>query len=416
MWSDKVTMSGGIQENGFGYALSKFLVNFGVRSYFGHVTIHGRENLPQGESYILAPNHQNAFLDALSILYLNRCRPTVFLARADIFSNPTAARILNFLKIMPVYRSRDGRKKVLEQNDETMEQSISVVVDRVPFCMMAEGTHNDCHRLLPLKKGLFRIALEAQNRIGEERPVYIVPVGIDYEDYRRSGRGVVMNVGKPISMLDFLPKYRKSQAVAVNKVLERTRLEMIEKMHHIESKDFYTLFYEYSRLYAEVRCANRILPSRATWERFELRRRATKSLELREKEQFETLMNLPEEIRNLRKRKRISRNRNFRRATVIVLILAVSTVLSLFFGWQILLATVLASPVSFLPTHLLFRNNEDPQFAGSLNFATHFFLNLAYFAVMTVLVFALQGWMFGMAMLAIGIFGWRFGSSLAFPR
>lgn len=409
-------MSSEIQKSNLGYSILKFLVSFGLRSYFGHITVHGRENLPHGESYILAPNHQNAFLDALSVLYLNRCRPTVFLARADIFSSPAAARILGFLKMMPVYRSRDGRGKVLERNGEIMEKSVSAVIGKVPFCMMAEGTHNDCHRLLPLKKGMFRIALEAQNRLGEERPVYIVPVGIDYEDYRRSGRGVVLNVGSPVSMLDFLEKYRKSQAVAVNQVLERMRSEMTDKMHHIESEDFYALFYEYSRVYAEVESGTHLLPGRASWERFELRRKATESLELRRKEHPETLADLPEEINGLQKRRRITGNRNFRRSLALVMVFAAAVSLSCFCGWQVLLAVLLASPVSFLPTHLLFRNNGDPQFIGSLNFATQFSLNLVYLVVMTSVVFLLQGWKFGIVMFVIGLLGWRYGSSMALPR
>ena len=409
-------MSKKIQKSNLSYILPKFIVNFGIRSYFGHIAIRGKKNLPKGESYILAPNHQNAFLDALAILYLNKCRPTVFLARADIFSNTTAAKILRYLKIMPIYRSRDGGKKVLEQNDQIIEDAISVVTDKVPFCMMAEGTHNSRRRLLPLKKGLFRIALESQKRIGEERPVYIVPVGIDYEDFTRSGRGVVINIGKPISMLEFLPKYRKAQAVAINKVLERTRTSLMDKMHHIESKDFYEQFYHFSTLYAEVKCKNHLLPSNATLERFDLRRKATKALELREKERFDTLISIPKELRGFQKRKKITRSHNFRRSIMLLLILVATITLSCIFNWQVLLATLLACPIPFLPTHLLFRKNDDPQFIGSLNFATQFLLCLFYVLIMTVLVFVLQGWKFGLLMLALGLLAWRCGSSLAMPR
>ena len=60
-------MSAPIYHNGIGYRLAKHTVNFGLRAYFGHIITKGSENLPH-TPYILAPNHQNAFLDALLML------------------------------------------------------------------------------------------------------------------------------------------------------------------------------------------------------------------------------------------------------------------------------------------------------------------------------------------------------------
>ena len=53
----------------------------------------------------------------------------------------------------------------------------------VPVCMFPEGRHRPAHSLLPLGKGVMRAAVAANDRFGKERPVYIVPVGIEYGDF-----------------------------------------------------------------------------------------------------------------------------------------------------------------------------------------------------------------------------------------
>ena len=54
--------------------------------YYGKVEINGKENIPRGEPVIFAPNHQNALMDALIVLF-SAPQDVVFLARADIFNN-----------------------------------------------------------------------------------------------------------------------------------------------------------------------------------------------------------------------------------------------------------------------------------------------------------------------------------------
>ena len=58
----------------------------------------------------------------------------VFVARADIFRNKRIAKILNWLKIMPIRRMRDGASEVLK-NDETENRAIETLRTGVPFCI-----------------------------------------------------------------------------------------------------------------------------------------------------------------------------------------------------------------------------------------------------------------------------------------
>ena len=148
-----------------------------LQAYREHEII-GLENIPDNASIILAPNHTNALMDALVILSMNKPYK-VFVARADMFKVRLFAKILTFLKIMPIMRIRDGVDEV-KKNQETIDKSVSVLNDGIPFCILPEGTHRAQHSLLPLGKGIFRIGLQAQEQLGDTRDVCIVPVGIEY--------------------------------------------------------------------------------------------------------------------------------------------------------------------------------------------------------------------------------------------
>ena len=52
--------------------------------YYRRVIVVGRENINPDDYLIFAPNHQNALMDALAVLFTLK-RPLIFLARADIF-------------------------------------------------------------------------------------------------------------------------------------------------------------------------------------------------------------------------------------------------------------------------------------------------------------------------------------------
>lgn len=400
-----------IYSNGVFYRLVKHTVNFGLRAYFGNIVIKGRENLPSDGSYILAPNHQNAFLDALMILQINKLRPTVFVARADIFGNALADKVLHFVKIMPVYRARDGRKS-LEKNDITFEKSLQVLLHNVPFCIMAEGTHNDRRQLLPLKKGMFRIAFAAQQKLGD-KPLYIVPVGLDYESYDTSGNSSIINIGQPIAMKDYIESYQDNNALAINKIKEDLRVAMTAQMHQIDSTEHYDEFYLLSKLYADAR--GKEFGRETTWLKFELRRKMSQKLDRLEQYNPQNTSDLAKEISDtstLCSAYGVDSNRLFEtknKVAVVVgtILLAGIPVAIALLNWRLLVMLLLLCPIPFLPTRLLFRNQSDPQFVGSLNFAVQFVLVLLYLLAMTITVGLLQGWGYAAAALVAGIAVWR---------
>jgi len=166
---------------------------------FKKIEINGEENIPEKGAFILSPNHVNTLLDALVILALMQGREVAFAARADIFKKPLVAKILNFLRIMPINRIRDGVDS-LSENEKTFATAVKTLKTGMPFCMFPEGRHSQEPGLLPLRKGIARIALRASSELDE--PVYLIPVGLVYEDYENYRTSVQINVGEPITIGD----------------------------------------------------------------------------------------------------------------------------------------------------------------------------------------------------------------------
>lgn len=242
-------MEKNIQDYDFLYDFLRYYVDFSFKLAYQRVEYRGLENIPKDGAVIFAPNHTNGLQDALAILAIDH-GPKVFVARADIFKKSALRKILTFLKIMPILRKRDGMEN-LGQNDAIMEKASQVLMDKVPFCIMAEGTHRPKHSLLPLLKGIFRIALKADSHIAGRMPVYIVPVGVEYGSYYRFRSSLLVNVGEPFDV----SAYRNAHA-------EMSDAELLHSMREILTGRMQdTIFYvpddeDYEAMLTICRCVS----------------------------------------------------------------------------------------------------------------------------------------------------------------
>ena len=204
-----------IYENGWWYDHLRYITDAYIRASYRKMVFEGLDKIPADGALIFAPNHCCALMDPLAMLIMAH-EPMVFVARADIFANPLIAKVLTFLKIMPINRIRDGFRSVAH-TAEAIEKSVEVLNNKVRFCILSEGTHRPMHSLLPIGKGIARVACGA----AESQPdkVYIVPVGLEYGDYFRFRTTLQVRVGDPIdvkALLDSMPE-----------ALERERMDAI---------------------------------------------------------------------------------------------------------------------------------------------------------------------------------------------
>lgn len=157
---------------------------------------NGLEKIPTGGAVIYASNHCCTLMDPL-VLSCKDCQPISFGARADIFRKPLAAKLLRFVKMVPLARARDGRDAVLG-NVGIFQEVVDTVCHGVPFCLYPEGTHFPGHELHPLKSGISKIALLAAEKSGG--PAYIVPVGLVYDSFYDFMEDVRINIGDPLEV------------------------------------------------------------------------------------------------------------------------------------------------------------------------------------------------------------------------
>jgi 1-acyl-sn-glycerol-3-phosphate acyltransferase len=223
-----------------GYYLLSAWASFIFHLFYKRIYVFGKENIPKGCPVIYAPNHQNAVMDPLAVLFTQR-RPTVFLARADVFKGKRTASFLASLKILPVYRQRDGVEN-LSKNDGVFDATVKVLKENKPVCLMAEGNHGNQNKLRPLVKGMFRIALSAQESIADkQKGVQIVPVGLYYHDYAKFNQKLVVNYGKPISIDDYYERYKEKPALTLNQLRADLAEKMSEQMIDIQTDTYYNM-------------------------------------------------------------------------------------------------------------------------------------------------------------------------------
>lgn len=214
-----------IYDKDFGYTLLKPIVDWNLKHSYRKVEVKGKENVPTDGAVIIAPNHCNTLMDALVILRAFD-DPTVFGARADIFNKPLIAKIMYFLRILPMVRQRDGLRNVLK-NNQTQEVIVATLENGVRFCMYPEGRHRPAHSLQTLGKGTFRAALAANAKFGDRMPVYIVPTGIEYGDYFRYRSTSLVTFGKPINVTEFVKSQNVENEV---QLIEPLRKELAARM------------------------------------------------------------------------------------------------------------------------------------------------------------------------------------------
>ena len=210
------------------YDILRPIVDWNVFQSYRRAAVVGQENIPADGAVILAPNHCNTLMDALVILRANK-KETVFGARADMFNIKLVAKIMFFLRILPMVRQRDGLRNVLK-NKDTEEIIVETLEHGVPFCIFPEGKHRAAHSLQVLGKGVFRAALSANAKFGDKKPVYIVPVGIEYGDYFRYHSTSLVTYGKAINVTEFVKSLEVENEA---QMIEPLRKELTKRMSEL---------------------------------------------------------------------------------------------------------------------------------------------------------------------------------------
>ena len=212
-------------------------MRFGFWLTHKKIVVTGRQFIPKGKPIIFAPNHQNALMDPLALACTNM-HQSVWLARADIFKSKTVSSILKYLKLLPVYRIRDGKDN-LSNNEEIFAQVIQLLENKQTIALFPEAAHSGKRQMLPHKKAIPRIALEAEAKNKFKLDLQIIPVGITYNHYWKFNRSLIVQYGKPIEIGQFRDEYLENPQKTMLDLRDQIYRKLVPLILQIESKTHY---------------------------------------------------------------------------------------------------------------------------------------------------------------------------------
>ncbi len=161
------------------YKFGKVVVS-GVFHLLFRVRVEGKENLTEGENYLVCSNH----VSNLDPPMLGVCLPfqTRYMAKKELFRNKLFGGLIRALGAFPVKRERGDLGAI--------KTALSVLKSGSSLVMFPEGGRSDGVTLRRGKHGAALVALKSD--------VKILPVGISggYRPFRKT----FVRIGKPIDL------------------------------------------------------------------------------------------------------------------------------------------------------------------------------------------------------------------------
>jgi 1-acyl-sn-glycerol-3-phosphate acyltransferase len=390
-------MSARLQDRDFWYDALRCYANVcTLRSYRRHQYV-GEKDAPWNRGAIFASNHTNTLMDPLVILAGNR-HAQIWMARGDIFKKPFIAKLLHFLKIIPIFRVRDGIREVSKDN-ELISETAALLKDNVNFCIFPEGRHRPMHSLLPIGKGVSRIAFEASERFGAEKHILVEPVGVEYEDFFRYRSTFCVEYGEPLDVTEFLQCHAELGDAEKHILLRNELHEALAKLiTYIPDDEDYDAVWELVKLRSED--ARGSLQERKTFRRAQAAEIA--ALKADKPEEYRSLVDKAAGFRAQRLASHISlrsasvRTSALRAALKWVLLVLTSPLFAL--------ASVLYSPILLFVRKKL-KGLKDKAFSNTVRFAVPFAASWLLFVIYAVLLFMFTPWWVALTGLAFIYFG-----------
>lgn len=389
------------------YALLKSLAGFWHNNvFYRKVIVLGSENINPDDHVIFAPNHQNALMDALAVLFTHKGQP-VFLARADIFKRKAIASILYFLKILPVYRIRDGFSSV-KGNDEIFTKTIDVLKNKNGLVILPEGDHAGFRRLRQLKKGICRVAFQSDEATGFNLNMKIIPVGLEFSNYARFRQVLTVAYGRPIEVSEYYESYKLNPERALNELRSRLSDEMKSIMVHIESEEDYDAIDEL-RMMINGKYSDEIRFSKLFRDRILVNK--MNQLKSSDPVLYKTICDLSIKIKkkakDLKTDYRLLEKRKHPLGWLLAGMIGIVATFPLFVYGNIFNLTFLEIP------NLQIRKIKDPQFHSSIRYGISLALAFVFLPLYLILsLFIFSSWWLGLLIFLTlplsGLFAWNY--------
>ncbi len=165
-----------------------------LRVFFRGVEIVGLERLPLGHPMVLVANHLNGLVDALLLLGALPVYPRT-LGKSTLWKNPLVRPFVTLAGSIPVYRHQDQVDTA--QNEETFRRCHDLLAAGGALALFPEGKSHNEPALQPLKTGIARIVLGAEQAhpgLGTR----ILPIGFTFDARQTFRSRVLLQIGEPL--------------------------------------------------------------------------------------------------------------------------------------------------------------------------------------------------------------------------
>ena len=220
------------------YNVFYYLLKFASFLYFRKIRLYQTENIPKENPLIICSNHGNSFLDAILIAVLQK-RKLHFLARSDAFNTPFKRWFLAKINMMPIYRIRDGREE-LKNNNDIFEKCKQILIKGGAIVIFPEGNCVVEKRLRTFKTGFIQLAFDT-----EIENLQILPVTVNYSKPLSFYTEVSLDFSKPINVNDF-----KNQSL--NNYTKFSKLLVAETIHRISERMIVIPFFNEDDFYEQI--------------------------------------------------------------------------------------------------------------------------------------------------------------------
>jgi 1-acyl-sn-glycerol-3-phosphate acyltransferase len=201
--------------------------------FFKSIEVRGLDKVPANKPVLFAVNHQNAFLDAILVgIYVKR--PIYFLTRSDLFHGKWILMLFKALNLVPIFRQNDGGVYLREKNKETFKYCIEQLEAGKPVLIFPEGQSEPVHHLFDLKKGVARLAIEAESKHDFNFNLHIVPVSINYENHFLPRKRVFVEHLDPIIVSKYEESYNINPSKAITEVLNDITKRLKNNVLHVD--------------------------------------------------------------------------------------------------------------------------------------------------------------------------------------
>lgn len=229
------------------YKLFLWLFRLTANAYFRSIYIKGKENIPKDKPVIFAANHPSSFMDPILLgVHLNRS--LYFLARGDIFKNKMVRKLFDKLHMIPVYKP-DLSPDQVHKNEMIFEKCYEYLERNKAVMIFPEGISKTERRLRPIKTGIARIALGAEEKNNFNLDLCIVPIGLNYSNPHYFKSDVFVNIGAPISVSEYQEDFLKDSKEGVLQLTDRVKSELEKRIVIIEDEQLEKLIRQIEILY-----------------------------------------------------------------------------------------------------------------------------------------------------------------------